>query len=242
MIDTETKMHQIEALKMDFSRPMPEEYEKIIAGSSFIRDSEPYSKNFMYVWGRPPREGSSVEDFIKQLQDEDTDDDNEPDLFKKRRLFLKELIKDKKFIDLGSGDPSRSVAAPALAKVCNAEEYIGIDLGSTPEQSSDISIEVDKDGFRFSKIQADMLMAVTKYKKEGGNIFFLSGIESHPANLTNNEYTTTLIKEMSRLCKTGDAILSVGSDVEYFGVILEQNGFKEDMSVDLMNGRVFIKQ
>ncbi|MBN8555391.1 MAG: hypothetical protein J0L93_08105 [Deltaproteobacteria bacterium] len=138
------------------------------------------------------------------------------DLLPLGQLF-EEKLSGKYFIDLGSGDPTISLAPQIIAEFFKAKSYIGVDLNHIRE---------DFEGFKKSVAQSffkmDLLEFVSRLELPVPKTFFLGGIDPQ-ADLAEAErltkYLIQLREQLSRVCIPGDlVILGAGST----GLELEQ--------------------
>jgi|GEM_PF-1701671 len=201
MPDHEQNLEEMKAaFKMEWNRPVPEEYDQLSRRANFVPlPWANYSNRLSWAWGDGVQEES------------------EPPA---TREMLRSLIAGKNFVDLGCGIPSKSVAGSMVAEKAGAKRYIGIEKQFLEGDDGGISDMDVKNGMPRVWLKEDMLKGLARFEKLDGVVFFIAGIEGIPGDEVSSEalqkYFAHVTEEITRLTKPGDAVILVGSDLTGF--------------------------
>ena len=130
---------------------------------------------------------------------------------------LKDLLKGRRFVDLGCGPPDIAAVPRIVAEALGAKEYVGVDI-KNPEHSR---CDEFGNGGKFTStfVKRDMSAFLADEKKVGKSVFYLSGIEARKGNETAAaQYAVTVKENLKRLTAPGDAVI-IGSGTSHFDII-----------------------
>jgi hypothetical protein len=139
-------------------------------------------------------------------------------------------VKGKAFVDLGCGDPYRTVMPRALAELMGATSYTGVDAKNVSTLDSGINVNLfnSRKPFLFKYQQKDLLKYVSESKDHGPKFYFIEGIEvagpaSNPDKIAGEKayqegraYLQKLAIELQKKAGEGDNLL-IGPTVSFLG-------------------------
>jgi len=229
----ETEQEKIERevreAREEFSRPVPEEYKKIIRQGPRIGFPD---ESFVL---EHIDEEKAVPFLKKYIENRDVIDCGCGDLAGSRAIAeIAEIDGAKRYTGIDFQYPpfSKYVDQRTLAE---AERQHGAKAFNLPEANGLVAPG------RFGEmpvavVQGEMLMTLAKMKDgESPKFFVFAGVQGGV-----KEYFECLVAELNRLCQKGDAVLEIGMNKD-LGKILEERNFKREFAKGC-DSFLFIKQ
>lgn len=125
------------------------------------------------------------------------------------KIYLEQNLGDRDFIDLGCGDPEKSLAGRLVAEICGCKTYVGVDLQHV-KKSSGLKTLLGASRTSEKVCRQDFCDFLKKYKRQGPSCFFLAGIDPKPDAALS--YVRNLRDLLLKAMRKGDLIiLGVGT-------------------------------
>lgn len=149
------------------------------------------------------------------------------------------LVTGRNFVDLGCGNPDKSIFPRFIAQVFGAERYIGVDYQAV-EDAVRMREFPELGEFTSHFIKSDLLSFLSKaqFKK---TVFFISGLEPRWVDIQDRKiswedicsYLDGCMTEMTRLCESDDGIILGPHTVDF---PLYNHGFKKTAELPRVEG------